>query len=628
MSLHSLKYRPDIDGLRAVAVVSVVVFHAFPTFAPGGFVGVDVFFVISGFLITSLILDNLNDGTFSAVDFYARRIKRIFPALILVLLSCLVLGWLDLLPHEYRMLGAHVFAGSGFWINVTLWREVGYFDPAGIQKPLLHLWSLAIEEQFYLIWPWLIILAHRFGQRIFSIVVSITLISLATNLVIAGIRPVAAFYVLPTRAWELLAGACLIWITPPLQAARIRSPLLKRILTELPSIMGALLLLASFALLDSKQPFPGWRAIPPVLGTVLLLCMGSGTIINRYILSLRVFVAIGLISYPLYLWHWPALSFPQIVGIDTVESKIISILTALLLAAATYLFVERGLRRGGHGISLLLVGAMALIASAGLLAKHGMLVASSNSRELQDVSAAVEDYVYPASVAQPVEFEGQTFWKEGSGPESVIFWGDSNAEMYFTRARKVARQIGKSVVFAVGGGCPPILGSVQNCEGLTLSGFHFAQTSPANTIVMCAQWFGYFSSAPNDEQRSTMYDSIRREIVDLRAKGKKVVILLNIPIGIEFHPKLRVTRHLFGIELHSPKPISEATNDQYRAISENLKKIANETGSLTIDPFETLCRDKLCLSSDDVGMPAYKDGVHLRAGFVENSATFIDRVFE
>jgi hypothetical protein len=193
---------------------------------------------------------------------------------------------------------------------------------------------------------------------------------------------------------------------------------------------------------------------------------------------------------------------------------------------------------------------------------------------------------------------------------------------------RLARETGTSIVFAIGGGCPPILGSVRNCEALIQSGFHFAQLSPANTIVIAAQWFGYFDSAANDEERSRMYDSIRREIVDLRARGKKVFIILNIPIGIEFHPKARTTRHLFGVEFHDAAPVPESIEDQYKPVTDNLKRIASETGAEIIDPVERLCRNGFCLTSDELGRPAYKDGVHLRSKFVEEKATFIDRVFD
>jgi peptidoglycan/LPS O-acetylase OafA/YrhL len=622
------QYRPDIDGLRAVAVISVVIFHAFPALAPGGYVGVDVFFVISGFLITSLILDNLNKGSFSALDFYARRIRRILPALILLLVGCLALGWLNMLPDEFRLLGSHVFASAGFWTNIALWKEAGYFDPEGIQKPLLHLWSLAIEEQFYVVWPCLVLLAFKLGRRVLLATIAvIALLSFCLNLAAVGYRSAATFYLLPTRAWELLAGACLIWIGPFLQAATSRSPFLKRFMTELPSIIGLSLLIASFAFLNSKAAFPGWRAVPPVLGTMLLLCMGPGTMINRVLLSHPVPVAIGLISYPLYMWHWPALAFPHIVGIDSVSSRVISVLVAAGLAAATYLFVERRARRGSPSLSLALLGILAVVGGIGLLAKQGVLQPRSSTPELKEISAAVDDYMYPSDVSQPLLFEDQTFWKEGSGPESIVFWGDSNAEMYFPRAQKVARETGKSFVVAVGGGCPPIFGAVERCETLVQSGFKFAATSPAKTVVMGAQWFTYITNA-NEDERARMYAAIRSEIADLRARGKRVFIVLNTPIGVPFGPKARATRHLYGLEFHAPTSLPETSNDVYRPVSENLKKIAVETGSVAIDPFQTLCRNGLCLTSDDLGRPAYKDGVHLRADFARERATYIDQVFE
>ncbi|QNF13917.1 acyltransferase [Aeromonas jandaei] len=205
------KYRPDIDGLRAVAVLSVVAFHAFPAWMKGGFIGVDVFFVISGFLITTIIFENLDRGTFSFTEFYARRIRRIFPALALVLLMCLTIGWFLLLPEELNQLGSHIAAGAGFVSNLVLWGESGYFDNAAESKPLLHLWSLGIEEQFYIFWPFFLWLAWKKKFNLLTLTTLVALASLYFNL--KGIKQdaTAAFYSPQTRFWELLSGSILAW---------------------------------------------------------------------------------------------------------------------------------------------------------------------------------------------------------------------------------------------------------------------------------------------------------------------------------------------------------------------------------------------------------------------------------
>lgn len=206
------KYRPDIDGLRAIAVLAVVAFHAFPNLVKGGFIGVDVFFVISGYLISTIIFENLDKGTFTFSEFYARRIKRIFPALILVLVACLIFGWFVLLADEYNQLGKHIVAGAGFISNIVFWNEAGYFDNIADTKPLLHLWSLGIEEQFYIVWPLLLWCTWKRKLNLFTITVIFAITSFVLNL--KGIKQdaVATFYAPYTRFWELLTGSLLAWV--------------------------------------------------------------------------------------------------------------------------------------------------------------------------------------------------------------------------------------------------------------------------------------------------------------------------------------------------------------------------------------------------------------------------------
>ena len=210
-NLSHPKYRPDIDGLRAVAVLSVVVFHAFPTLLKGGFIGVDVFFVISGFLISTIILKSLNNGTFSFREFYGRRVRRIFPALTIVLFSSLTLGWFGLLSDELNQLGKHVAAGAGFVSNLVLWSEVGYFDSSANSKPLLHLWSLGVEEQFYIVWPLLLWSAWKLRINVLLVTLLIAGSSFLLSLNKVGYDITAAFYSPQTRFWELLAGSLLAW---------------------------------------------------------------------------------------------------------------------------------------------------------------------------------------------------------------------------------------------------------------------------------------------------------------------------------------------------------------------------------------------------------------------------------
>jgi peptidoglycan/LPS O-acetylase OafA/YrhL len=340
--MTSIEYRADVDGLRAVAILSVIGFHAFPHWVTGGFVGVDVFFVISGFLISGLIFRGLANGEFRFAEFYARRIRRIFPALIVVLTTCYVIGSRTMLSGAFKQLGEHIVAAGAFVLNFILWKESGYFDTDGQAKPLLHLWSLAVEEQFYLIWPFLV---WFFWKRTLSVGIGIAVVivlSFAYNIVAVDASAVAAFYSPFSRLWQLLTGAALAYLE------------LRRYPTAWPilgagaqSTAGALLIVGSAFLLNQRLAYPGWYALAPTIGAALVIGAGPRAWFNANILSSRAFVWIGLISYPLYLWHWPLLSFAHIETGQTPppQVRLAIVLASFALAQATYLLVERPIRK-------------------------------------------------------------------------------------------------------------------------------------------------------------------------------------------------------------------------------------------------------------------------------------------
>ena len=278
----------------------VVLYHAFPEAMRGGFIGVDIFFVISGFLITGIIARELDQQRFSLAGFYTRRIRRIFPALLVVLCVVLGLGWFCMLPAAYAQLSADVFASAAFFANIALWLQSGYFDVESAKKPLLHLWSLGIEEQFYLFWPLILMLAARLRLSLFMLACYLGLGSFALNVVLIGSNPVATFYLPFTRAWELLAGAALAcgWINLSQTA----------IASNWRAGVGLFLVVSAAAFLDTYSAFPGWWAILPVFGGALLLSAPNGWGC-RHVLASPAMVWIGLISYPLYLWHWPLLVY-------------------------------------------------------------------------------------------------------------------------------------------------------------------------------------------------------------------------------------------------------------------------------------------------------------------------------
>ena len=333
-------YRPDIDGLRAIAVLSVVIFHAFPEYLGGGFIGVDVFFVLSGFLITSLILREQKEERFSLRHFYARRIRRIFPALSLVLGFGLVAGWICLNFMEYKQLTKHTGSSAIFITNFMLLREAGYFDNAADTKPMLHLWSLAIEEQFYLAWPLALMFFKRLPRWLFPVLVVLLLSSLtySLSLVFKGNLELD-FYSPLSRSWELLLGASLAFGMRR-QAAIATSS------RNMTGWAGLILIFMSACFLDKSMPFPGYWALPPTVGAALILFAGMQSNLNRVLLASRPLVAIGLISYPLYLWHWPLLSFARILESQTpgLWLRLFLVLSSFVLAWLTYRFVEKPIR--------------------------------------------------------------------------------------------------------------------------------------------------------------------------------------------------------------------------------------------------------------------------------------------
>jgi peptidoglycan/LPS O-acetylase OafA/YrhL len=345
-------YRGDIDGLRAIAVLGVVLYHAFPTLIVGGFTGVDVFFVISGYLISANIYKSAADGRFSIVDFYRRRIRRIFPSLILVMAACLGFGWFALFPNEYAQLGKQTALGAGFVSNIGFFRESGYFDVSSITKPLLHLWSLGVEEQFYILWPIVAVLLWRTGKFFGVFLILSIILSLIASIIAIKTNQVAAFYLPFFRFWELAMGALLAYISRNGWKAH-----------SFYAWFGMALIIASYTFAKEGATFPGYWALLPVLGAWFIIASTQFGWLNQKVLACSPAKFLGLVSFPFYLWHWPILSFAHI-ALGEEPSLLVrgaAIILSLLLASATYYFVEKPLRfsKSGYmtiGLTLSMIG--------------------------------------------------------------------------------------------------------------------------------------------------------------------------------------------------------------------------------------------------------------------------------
>ncbi|QQZ30594.1 acyltransferase [Thiothrix subterranea] len=362
-------YRKEIDGLRALAVLPVMLFHAgFSTFG-GGFVGVDVFFVISGYLITSIILAELETGTFSLAGFYERRARRILPALFFVLLACLPLAWWWLLPHELVAFGESLIAVAVFASNILFWLQTDYFAATAEQIPLLHTWSLAVEEQYYLVFPLLMLLAWGLGKRwLLGLLAVIALLSLGWSEWLWRNSVEANFYLIPSRAWELLVGALAAFYWQ-------KHPFPQGILAQIGSLLGIALLAYAVLFFNEGMPFPSLYALVPTLGAVLLIVFATPATWVGQLLAFPPLVRVGLISYSAYLWHQPVFVFARLQALEEPSQSVMAALIALSLGLAwfSWRFVEKPFRNRQR-FTRTQVFAWALVGSVLFIAVGAVLV--------------------------------------------------------------------------------------------------------------------------------------------------------------------------------------------------------------------------------------------------------------
>jgi peptidoglycan/LPS O-acetylase OafA/YrhL len=520
LSLSSDRYRPDIDGLRAIAVLLVVLYHAFPEAMPGGFVGVDIFFVISGFLITGIIARELEMQRFSLLGFYNRRIRRIFPALIVVLSVVLVLGWLWMLPAAYAQLSSDVFASAAFFANIALLLQSGYFDVEAAKKPLLHLWSLGIEEQFYLLWPLILMLAARLRLSLFMVASVIGLASFALNVALIGSHPVATFYLPFTRAWELLAGAAL--------ACGFGSLSQRAAASNWRAAMGILLVAIAAAILDTTFAFPGWWAALPVLGGALLLSAPAAWGC-RHVLASPAMVFIGLISYPLYLWHWPLLVFFALIkfAAPTLLERGLIVGLSFVLAWATYRFVEIPFRFGRPSPARLpsLGGGMALIALAGVIVVEnrgfefrlpdeirGMTAVTTQSSQWR-IHACLIDLSREMSFADDCVDRGRR--------PLILLWGDSTAGALMPGLRKAQEGRAFGIAQFTSNSCIPAINTdvagAPNCRAINDKVLSLARELKPDIVLLHSTWDRYL-------------DGVALTVTALKqATSARVVVLGSVP---------------------------------------------------------------------------------------------------
>lgn len=623
-------YRQDIDGLRGIAVLAVVFYHLRLGPLHGGFVGVDIFFVISGFLITGIIQREIGKGAFSYAAFYERRVRRIFPALFVVLAATIAVGVVRLLPTDMRTLGTSLPPTLFFGSNFYFWRNSGYFNLAAELNPVLQTWSLSVEEQFYIGLPILLMLVHRFNRRRLNVVLLlVALTSFGLCVLVQRSRPTATFFLAPFRAWELMLGALLAVGGVP--------SIGRRDAREVIAALSLLLLLGSIALIEPGVTFPGWRAALPALGTAGLLHAGtSGDSITQRLLRFRPLVWVGLISYSLYLWHWPIIVYAKFWnGLEPLGGiRWILLGLAMVFGTLSYRFVEQPFRRRvpGQGpwkaLKWGIVGTLSL-AGVGLWIYGGdgwpgrfpaLVVQLDRERNPQIPFRGCIDQSLSAIVKRDVCHVGAA-----GKPPTVLVWGDSHSLSWIPALDDVFRDADISALFIGRSTCPPLVDVLNpinaacfphNREIVAI----LREQPTLRLVVMAASWLSY--SMPGGQYRiensagivgnvAVFPGALVKTVAMIRDQGRAVWILGPVPGAPGDAPLLMAMAARFGRPDNWPAPkeapaFRRAASYFYQAVA----SLQRDPLVTVTDPTSWFCDVAQCRYQTD-GLPLYRDSGHL-----------------
>lgn len=613
----TMHYRGEIDGLRAIAVAPVILFHAGFSAFTGGFVGVDVFFVISGYLITSIIADEIAKGSFSIARFYERRARRILPALFVVILTCIPFAWWLMDPFEMKEFGQSILGTATFSSNIYFLMKTGYFDTASEVKPLLHTWSLAVEEQFYILFPLLLMVLWRFGQKVLVwAIAAVALLTLVLAEQLVRTAPAATFFLLHSRAWELCVGALVA-----LHLRKADRPDLPLPVAEAGGLLGLGMILLPVWLYDAATPFPGLAALPPVLGTALvILAAQKGTLAHR-LLNARIFVGLGLISYSAYLWHQPILVFARVYTLEELNPPLAvgGIALSLAMAAMTKRFVEDPFRhrllKNRRGLVLGLA-AVASVAFAGF----GAFVHLRNGLPERSALGLMLAQNYGLSEGCSGAALDDPLCQSGAKPTTLL-WGDSLA-MHLARA--VAASKG-GVVQATLSGCPPINGytgaarkAAISCEDFNSRLMQALATKQMPQIkrIILASTFAALRKPEGVEQ-------FVQTIAQLQGLGYEVVLVSPTPT----HDRIL---KCIKLQARADQPFGacdyrrdEMTNAD---VFDSLHAVSDQMRVPLVDLRKMLCDKDICHVAADQTV-FYRDNIHLANGADGLVTDFLTREF-
>jgi len=626
--LRNFQYRPEIDGLRALAVIPVLLFHA-GLGTSGGFMGVDIFFVISGYLITTLIARDLQVGSFKMRDFWERRIRRILPAAAVMVLVTLIAGAFILLPESFENLGQSALAQSLMVSNFYFWQQDGYFAAPSDYEALLHTWSLAVEEQFYLILPPLLVFLNRKApKRIALILGLIFMASLVWSFFGPYLNPMATFYLLPARAWELLLGSLIAILAIKIPGDRVGSGVL--------SLTGIALMIYPMLTYVPTPPLPGIAAIPPCLGAAffILATRDHATLAGKF-LSLPPFVFIGKISYSLYLWHWPLLVFGRHLSIHEtpLETRLLLLAASFIIAIFSWRFVETPFRKPG-----LLSGqkqtfrffylTTAVVAAGGTLAyKTEGLPARLSSEAMTIAEVAGEKFKAPDNDNLREDGNIPRLENKVDSKPTIMVWGDSHSKSVLPVFRDLCQDYRIDLFYACKGGIPPILGVARKPHKEDMAEYNDAvfealQKEEIETIILIARWNYYPGESTNFFMPNITYRTddgtppgvvfekqLRETVQELREAGLQVILMKQVPFQKRSVPENLVNATRFGWEMNRIGVSVAEHLKQQNFVNEVIDSLAGD-GVTILDPLPLLRDGDRTLIERD-GKPLYRDADHL-----------------
>ena len=590
---NEIEYRRDVDGLRGLSIALVVIYHFFPSVISGGYIGVDVFLVISGYIITRILYSRHKSQILQLRSFYISRCFRLLPNLLLLLITAYAVGYILLIPETYKTLGLNIFSTSVFMSNIFYYLNNSYFDAAKLNNPLIHLWSLSLEEQFYFFWPVLIKLNVKISNFIF-LILALIILSFFSNIGMTAFDKDAAFYLIPFRFWEFLIGALIAVI----EFKKIQKHEINQKLKNIITLFGILLIVSSAAMLDDHSTFPGSLALLPTLGAAAVIYFGEGTFINRYILANHIINFLGKISYSLYLWHWAILSFAYIIDRHEPnhDVKIFTLILSIIISAFIFYVVERPIRnkKGNIYYGIAIATAAVLISLLGL---HLYWIEGSPGRIPENLRLALasnrtdEDYrVHSCFLYKSEKKELFDKCNDEISPDkkTIYLWGDSHAaHLYPGLDRYYKSQY--NIIQRTSASCPPIDVDTLDADCFDKNNYSLAMIKKLKPEIVIVA--GAWNQVPDH------WLDVFRSIEKVRSYGVGQIYLVGpVPIWYNNLPQQLLLATTSSISHEVPYRLERGLIDDFVHIDFEMKKYSSDKTLKYVSVVDMLCNPDGCLT--------------------------------